>query len=428
VRVIRQWLARLAWALVLLLSLGADDVRLEGSLEQTRRYTRQREFDFVRWTIDAAWFKAGYAGADVAGYLNGDHQRQVVLRALDQLASVQRAEAELERLISDPEVDLQDEAVRQAALAARRAREEWARGQGPAEAVLQAQVAQILAENGLGAGGAPFPPVAFHMSRLPLALIVSPRHEIRQEANIQIVPDMPLEEQIALERAVEAGLGVSALIVPIGGVGTYPTMVQETTSLDWLAEVIAHEWIHNYLTLRPLGLLYDHTPALRTMNETTATLMGKWIGRQVIERFYPEHLPAESPSPPPESQEPGFNFRREMHLTRLEVDRLLAEGRIETAEDYMEARRLFFREHGYALRRINQAYFAFHGAYADTPESAAGEDPVGAAVRILWERLDNPLAFLRRMAWMTDFSHLERALQSLPPPGRPIAGHLHPAR
>ena len=38
------------------------------------------------------------------------------------------------------------------------------------------------------------------------------------------------------------------------------------------------------------------------------------------------------------------------------------------------------------MRKLNQAYFAFYGAYADQPGGAAGEDPVGPAVRALRER------------------------------------------
>jgi hypothetical protein len=70
-----------------------------------------------------------------------------------------------------------------------------------------------------------------------------------------------------------------------------------------------------------------------------------------------------------------------MHKTRVETDILLTEGRVDEAEAYMESRRQIFIENGYVLRKLNQAYFAFYGAYADVPGGAAGEDPVGPAVR-----------------------------------------------
>lgn len=76
----------------------------------------------------------------------------------------------------------------------------------------------------------------------------------------------------------------------------------------------------------------------------------------------------------------------------------------------MEVRRRFFIDNGYAIRKLNQAYFAFHGAYADQPGGAAGEDPVGAAVRQLREHSPSLAAFLKRIAWMTSFEELQEAV------------------
>ena len=57
-----------------------------------------------------------------------------------------------------------------------------------------------------------------------------------------------------------------------------------------------------------------------------------------------------------------------MHLTRLEVDRLLAEGKINEAESYMESRRIFFWENGYLIRRLNQAILLFMVPMPPNPE------------------------------------------------------------
>jgi hypothetical protein len=71
-----------------------------------------------------------------------------------------------------------------------------------------------------------------------------------------------------------------------------------------------------------------------------------------------------------------------------------------------------FWENGYGIRKLNQAYFAFHGAYADTPLGPAGEDPVGAAVRLL--RAQNPSLthFLNQIAWMTSYEQLKQAVEA----------------
>ena len=99
-----------------------------------------------------------------------------------------------------------------------------------------------------------------------------------------------------------------------------------------------------------------------------------------------------------------------MHLTRLNVDKLLAEGKIKSAEAYMEQRRVFLWEHGYHIRKLNQAYFAFYGAYADQPGGEAGPDPVGAAVRLLREKSPSLADFINRVAWMWNFKQLEKAV------------------
>jgi len=106
-----------------------------------------------------------------------------------------------------------------------------------------------------------------------------------------------------------------------------------------------------------------------------------------------------------------FDFRAEMHETRVTADQLLAEGKIEEAESYMEQRRQVFWENGYLLRKLNQAYFAFHGAYADVPGGAAGEDPVGPAVRALRAQSDSLADFINTIAWMTSFEQLQQAIQ-----------------
>ena len=99
-----------------------------------------------------------------------------------------------------------------------------------------------------------------------------------------------------------------------------------------------------------------------------------------------------------------------MHTTRVHVDELLAAGKITEAEAYMEQRRQVFWDNGYPIRKLNQAYFAFYGAYADIPGGAAGEDPVGPAVRTLRAQSSSLAAFLETIAQMSSFQQLQDAL------------------
>lgn len=390
-------------------------------IETIRAYTRNLEFDYLEWMGDAALLKLRAAAVNLPASLARDEQKRIVVEYLQTLQTIFENEYRLSQIYADPAIEDKDAASESvhAALADSYARQNQI---APlAESILQEQVAQVLVEQGLTFGGQPIPSVWYRSTPLPLALIVSPRERIEQTANISINADLALDEQVKLEDRVSKNLNVSSLVVEIGGVGVYPTMVARTTNLNWLLSTIAHEWIHNYLTQRPLGLLYDATPELRTINETTASIAGDEIGNLVIAEFYPELKsaarptlsmisfsssisPAEAPDPPP------FDFRAEMRETRIGADALLAEGKIDEAETYMEARRQIFLQNGYLIRKLNQAYFAFHGAYADTPGGAAGEDPVGAAMRALRAQSASLKYFVQTVAWMRSFDQLKKAV------------------
>jgi len=51
----------------------------------------------------------------------------------------------------------------------------------------------------------------YHSTPLPLALIVSPRNIIRQDDDISLIPDYPLDQQVELEERVDRALDVSSL-------------------------------------------------------------------------------------------------------------------------------------------------------------------------------------------------------------------------
>ncbi len=409
-------------SLVSLLVLTASIVPPSDETEQVRAYTRNQEFDYIAWTLNALGIKINQAALGLPRYMDDAQASQVVRDYLALVGEVQSLERQVAEIYANPEVA--DPLSVSAAVRAELEQKQAQKNQlGPlAESILQNQVASILKELGLTTGGQPMPPVLYHNTPVPMALIVSPRTAILQQNNISLQPEMSLDEQVALEESVAKTMNVSALVVPIGGVGTYPTMVYQTTNLNWLAEVVAHEWIHNYLTPRPLGMNYLTSGELRTINETTANLAGKEIGSAVIARYYPELVPPPPPppQPTPEAQPetapeppppPVFSFQAEMRTTRVRVDELLAAGQVEEAEAYMEARRQFFWTHGYRIRKLNQAYFAFYGAYADVPGGAAGTDPVGKAVRNLRAQSSSLAEFIQKISWVTSFEQLQNLVE-----------------
>ena len=412
---------RIALALILLLlSQVVTSSRLSGPGTEAGAhfYTWRDEFDYISWVANAALLKLGQSALGAERYINPDDQSQLVRNYMSLVRNIQDGERQLSDLYANPDQvsvqgqiqdldsHLQDLYKNRSQLAPL------------AESILQDQVTWMFAEYGFTQAGQTVPPLQFHSTPLPWALIASPRDRIAQVDNISLRTELNLEDHIAIEDQVAKGLNLSTLVVPVGGIGVYPTMVAQTSDLNWLTQTIAHEWTHNYLTLRPLGLSYYQNQDLTTMNETTANIVGKEIGAAVITRYYPELVPpppapaAQSPEQAP-SQPPAFDFQQEMHTTRVHVDELLADGKIDEAEFYMEMRRQFFWDHGYAIRKLNQAYFAFYGSYADIPVGAAGEDPVGAAVRELRAQSSTLIQFVHRMAWLTSFDGLQKVLAGL---------------
>jgi hypothetical protein len=416
----------LALTIAIIIAAGGDSPRLTGDPDRARSFTRAIEFDYPNWMFHATWIKVEQNAIGLPYLFDRGTNKQIVFEYLRVTQQLIQTEVQIEQVFANP--DITDKESASAHL--RTQRDELTERQNTlaplAEAVLQSQVGEMLAELALTTGGQPLPPVLYHSSPTPLALIVSPRNQIQQTANISVLPTLTLDEQIKLEDEVAKSLNVSTLTVPIGGVGVYPTMITETTNLPWLLSTIAHEWTHNYLNVRPLGINYSTTPELRTMNETTANIVGDEVGQLIQQKHYPELLTSapsfgtslhllsfngSSLSSGHFDDPPPFDFRAEMHETRVTVDQLLAENKIEEAETYMEQRRQFFWENGYLLRKLNQAYFAFHGAYADVPGGAAGEDPVGPAVRALREQSDSLADFIDTIAWMTSFEQLQEAIK-----------------
>ncbi len=375
---------------------------------------REHRFDFFSWTAGALAKKAQAIFAGTHHYLPDEVERDFVLAYLERISAAQQLEAEIERAFADPTVG--DPESHTAALRQERddIRREIEWRQPLAEAIVQKQVATILAEQGLAHGGVTWPPVMMTMSPVPYMLIVSPRDRIAQVNSAALVPGLSTEDKEALEDGVLATLDHSAIVVPIGGLGTYPAMIRETGSINRLSEVTAHEWAHHWLSFRPLGVRYLDGPAMRTINETVASMVDLEIGPLVIERFYPDFMPqpaAAVPSAPRPPLAPVFDFSAEMAETRRVVDELLGEGEIEAAEAYMEERRRFFVDNGYGIRKLNQAYFAFYGGYAATP-GAAGADPIGPMLRDLRDASPSLHAFLVDVGRVTSFDDLA-ALHSL---------------
>ena len=246
-----------------------------------------------------------------------------------------------------------------------------------------------------------FPPLDFELDRPPNVLAVSPRDRIELDRSYLLAPGLDAGDVSAVEGETEE-TGVSAIVVNTGGVATYPSVIPELASYDQMVETAIHEWLHQYLSFYPLGRNYFSSGDTRTLNETVANLAGRELAGMFIDRY---GLPIPSATP---SQTPGeFDFRAEMRALRLRVEELLAQGSVAEAERLMEEKRVEFEANGVYIRRINQAFFAFFGSYADTASSI---DPIGPKLQRLRDRAGSVAEFVRLTRGLTSEADLDRLL------------------
>ena len=109
----------------------------------------------------------------------------------------------------------------------------------------------------------------------------------------------------------------------------------------------------------------------------------------------------------------SFDCEAGMRETRLTAEGLLAEGKIEEAESYMEERRQFLDDNGYFVRKINQAFFAFHGSYAT---GAASVSPIGDQLEELNAGTESLEEFLKTVGRFDRVLYLEDYLGVTRPP------------
>ncbi len=291
-----------------------------------------------------------------------------------------------------------------------------------AEAVVEQQVAAVLKDEGLELFlGRILPPPRFVFADSYYVLVASPRHEIRFATSRLLGSDMAFSAIEETERQFEQrNTDMAALVQQIGGLAVvYPAQIFHEGDVRRLLEISVHEWIHQYLFIAsPLGRAFLKGGSMHTINETVANLLGREIGDRVYLRFYApegeqnrldeeyasylEKLAASQPLAEPSTpKDEGFDFAGFMRSTYLEAVRLLAEEKIEEAEGYMEECRQILVAEGYNIRKLNQAYFAFHGGYADTPGAI---DPIGPALAELRLKTASPKEFIAELRNVTSYA------------------------
>ena len=290
------------------------------------------------------------------------------------------------------------------------------------ETTIEQQIRTVLSEQGIYAPWPQFfglkvgfPPVVFGLQNPLNLLVISPRDKIESLRTIMLDPNLTPAQVQQIENESDR-LGVSSLVVEIGGfAGAYPTFVNNDEDLQSTIVAATHEWLHQYLAFRPLGFLYvlDLTGIARNydiaqMNETVAGMLGDEIGGMVYQKYYApsEQQPTQ---PPPAPDLNAFDFNAAMRQTRLQVDQLLAQGKVAAAEQYMEQERQFLATKGYYIRKLNQAYFAFYGTYGDSPTSVS---IIGKEMTQLRSNSPSIKSFLDQASGLTNPQELEKLVST----------------
>jgi hypothetical protein len=364
-------------------------------------------FDFVTW--EAQHFPLKWLYKIGGLFRDDDGSDDETLRRYFELG------AEIDRLAAE---DLQSPQL-DAAEAERRELE------ARVEDIIEGRVTSVLEDEGLALEpplfsdlGLIFPPVDFELESPTRVLAVSPRDQIALEHSYLLRPGLSRDKALDIESNVEAEApDRSALVVVSGGVATYPSVINESRSYESLIDTVFHEWLHQYLVFFPLGRSYFEGDVTRTLNESAANIGGRELARLYFAKYgplEPEPSPGPSASPASGGSAPAgsapadpFDFTAAMRALRVQVERMLADGLIEEAEALMDRKRDEFEEEGFFIRRLNQAYFAFYGFYADT---GASIDPIGPKMETLLERSGSAGEFIRRASAITTREDLDELL------------------
>ncbi len=406
-RILRTSAAFAAVLLLLLLSVGRGD-----TISDLRIAAGAYEQDLVRWELTHFMDKWFVRTTDLIFPGTPDDVERMA--AVDEFFGLREdlsdARRSVERTLASGDASAEAPLVAQATVDDLQQRRTEL--QAVVEETLEAAISKVVHDQGIigGVGPLRWPPVDFTFEDRGLVLVRSPRDRIARLDDLLLDPGVSLLDQVAVEADVESlDANSSALVVRIGGVATYPAQVSPDRSLHGTLELASHEWLHHWLMFKPLGRRWFAGGELQSINETVANIFGQEIGDLALEELTGEHF-ERAPWVPPtvrEREEPApdvFDFRREMRETRARLEEMLRDGLVEEAEAFLEQQRLAFVANGYQIRKLNNAWFAFNGTYAD---SAASISPIEGQLRTIRADSADLAEFLDRVSGINREGQLE---------------------
>ena len=263
------------------------------------------------------------------------------------------------------------------------------------EQAIEAEISAVLAQEGFASRiGFIFPPVDTVFTSSPGVLVLSPRERIFRQKTVLLAPGIGDEERDRIEDRLFFEENLSALVEDTGGVAVYPSVVSDSGSLQHAVVIAAHEWLHHWFFFHSLGQHFWDSSDMTTLNETAATIGGEEIGDRAFTAMTGETVVRDSNASGPQDPD-AFDYDKAMRQTRMRTEELLGQGKILEAEAYMEERRQTMVANGFLIRKINQAFFAFHGSYAANPASIS---PINDQLKELRNRSASLEEFLNTVA------------------------------
>ncbi|MCI0895344.1 MAG: hypothetical protein J4N84_10640 [Chloroflexi bacterium] len=263
------------------------------------------------------------------------------------------------------------------------------------EQAIEAEISAVLAQEGFASRiGFIFPPVDTVFTSSPGVLVLSPRERIFRQKTVLLAPGIGDEERNRIEDRLFFEENLSALVEDTGGVAVYPSVVSDSGRLHHAVVIAAHEWLHHWFFFHSLGQHFWDSSDMTTLNETAATIGGEEIGDRAFTAMTGETVVRDSNASGPQDPD-AFDYDKAMRQTRMRTEELLGQGKILEAEAYMEERRQTMVANGFLIRKINQAFFAFHGSYAANPASIS---PINDQLKELRNRSASLEEFLNTVA------------------------------
>ncbi|PKB79293.1 MAG: hypothetical protein BZY88_14115, partial [SAR202 cluster bacterium Io17-Chloro-G9] len=388
----RRWLLLVVLALTVLLT-GFGDYR-PSSLDLA---VAGHRYSTAGWEVSHLADKWVHKLWDIMPWTS-EPAREVRIAQVVEFFDIVQELNDLERRILFPQSGaggtLSQNEVRQLTAEIDRIKERRRAIQSQVEETIESEISAVLAQEGLASRiGLIFPPVDAVFSGSPNVLVLSPRDRIDRMETVLLKPGLDDLVRERIEDAMFRQENLAALVESTGGVATYPSVVADSFGLRFAITTASHEWLHQWFFFQPLGQHFWDNADMTTLNETAATIAGREIGDRVYTAITGEMVVRNGVGPAADPE--TFSFNEEMRETRLRTEELLAQGRIGEAEAYMEERRLFMVENGFFIRKINQAFFAFHGSYAT---SAASISPIDGQLEQLRSRSDTLEDFLKKVA------------------------------